>query len=84
MGIGIGKVKYQLAPHIRCLLGNASAIPHIGWASGERISHPSHWLGFWRTHQPSLTLAGLLENQSTMDFKVKSMLLGYVNLKISK
>ena len=32
----------------------------------------------------SLTSPGLLESQSTMDFKDKSMLLGYINLKISK
>ena len=65
-------------------ISKVSAGPSHPLSSGERIRYPSHYLGFWRTHQVSLTLPGLLENQSTMDFKVKSMLLGYVNLKISK
>ena len=69
MGISISKV---------------SAGPSHPLSSGERFCHPSHWQVFWRTLLPSLTLAGLLESQSTMDFKVRSMLLGYVNLKISK
>ena len=74
-------------------------VPHIPCTSGERIRRsltspgllenasggPLHPLDLW------VTLLGPFyiprcsrRSQNTMDFKDKSMLLGYINLKISK